>query len=165
MWAQMGDTSLPLFNSMPSHLSWMYSQMGLLLLNSLPSRWVLVWSLHNFLHGYQRINLKQFSQIGISDWFWNLAMSLKLINLPENKLDGNVSKELINSELIDWALTYVSHHNPRLSPNITILNIALDYYYREISLFFSKTWIEIGQIVLKISDKSPSRELHHNQMH
>lgn len=40
----------------------------------------------------------------VLDWFWILAMYLKLINLPENKLDGNASKVLLNSELIDLAL-------------------------------------------------------------
>ena len=40
----------------------------------------------------------------VLDRFWNLAMYIKWINLPESKLDANVSKALINSELIDWAL-------------------------------------------------------------
>ncbi|KAK7843119.1 hypothetical protein CFP56_012883 [Quercus suber] len=43
---------------------------------------------------------------------------LKLINLPENKFDCNVSKV------------------PQLSPNITILNITLDYFSRPISSYF-----------------------------
>ena len=37
----------------------------------------------------------------VLDRFWNLAMYVKWINLPESKLDANVSKALINSELID----------------------------------------------------------------
>ena len=52
-------------------------------------------------------NLKQWdiSQFQrVLDWFWILAMYLKLINLLENKLDSNAFKVLLNSELIDLAL-------------------------------------------------------------
>ncbi|XP_059643299.1 receptor-like protein EIX2 [Cornus florida] len=111
-------------------------------------------------------SLKQLdiSRSGISDvapyWFWNLASHMELVNLSENRINGDISTVLLNSSVVEMSSNYFKGQLPRLSPNVQVLNMANNTLSGPISSFLCRRVNRNKNLeVLDMSNNNLSGEL------
>eukprot|EP00261_Vitis_vinifera_P034048 XP_019075291.1 PREDICTED: LRR receptor-like serine/threonine-protein kinase GSO1 isoform X1 [Vitis vinifera] len=108
------------------------------------------------------------SKSGIVDiapkWFWKWASHIarRLIDLSDNQISGNLSGVLLNNTFIDLSSNFFMGELPRLSPQVSRLNMANNSFSGPISPFLCQKLNGKSNLeILDMSTNNLSGELSH----
>ncbi|XP_030968093.1 receptor-like protein EIX2 isoform X1 [Quercus lobata] len=81
-------------------------------------------------------------------WFWNWTSNIKIIDLSDNQIEGDVSEIVLNSHFINLRSNHFKGQMPQLSTNVQELNIANNSISGPISSFMCQKMNRKNQVMV-----------------